>query len=103
MNRIFFTALSGAFALNAWSATACETLHAYRIQTDDGGYALCLNGVSNHFNTISADLRIRRNARDPSLPDPSTRSSRISKIVDKNSVFRPTMRFLSAAKGYPSL
>ena len=45
MNRIFFTALSGAFALTAWSATACETLHAYRIETDDGGYALRLNGV----------------------------------------------------------
>ena len=59
--------------------------------------------VSNNFNTLTADLRIRRNARDPSLPDPSTRSSRISKILGENSIFRHNMLNSPRAGNYPAM
>ena len=50
-----------------------------------------------------AETPVRSNARDPSYRTPSTRSSRIPRIVDKNSVFRPERAYFLAPQSYTPL
>ena len=53
--------------------------------------------------TTFSILFLRRDARDPSYRTPSARSSRISKNISNNSVFRPGHAYFSRPRGYPSL
>ena len=61
------------------------------------------NGSAKQLQYSYSDTPIRRNARDPSYRTSSTRSSRNSKILDGNSIFRHNMRYFPWSTNYMPL